>query len=233
MERARHIVGAVVLCLGSPCLVWAQGGTSAAAPAPFATATVHFEQNATDGDGEVVFEIKGGDDGLSKLTVKGPDGRVVVDFTASDPKTMGMRQFRFESPEPRDMKALKAAYPEGAYTFDGRTASGAKLHSTAMLNHTLPLPVSKLKPGDRADGVAIKNMAVTWTPVAGVAAYLVYIEQADLNVSITARLPGAASAFTVPDGFLQAGTAYQLGVGSITDKGNASFLETTFTTAKP
>jgi hypothetical protein len=229
----KHVLSAVALCVISQGLVWAQGGKPAAAAARFPIATVHLEQNASDGDGEVVFEIMGADDGLSTLTVKAPDGRVVVDFTASDPKTMGMRQFRFESPEPRDMKALKAAYPEGTYTFDGATASGVKLHSTVMLSHTLPLPVSKLKPGDRAGSVAIKNMAVSWAPVAGAAAYVVYIEQADSNVTIEARLPGSMSTFMVPEGFLQAGKAYQLGVGSIADKGNASFLETTFTTAKP
>ena len=232
MDTAR-VLSAVALCVLSQTVVWAQGAKPAAAPVRFPVATVHLEQNASDGDGEVVFEIMGADDGLSKLTVKAPDGRVVVDFTASDPKTMGMRQFRFESPEPKDMKALKAAYPEGAYTFDGATASGAKLHSTATLTHILPPPVGKLKPGDRTGGVAIKNMAVTWVPVAGAAAYVVYIEQADSNVTIEARLPGSTSTFAVPEGFLQAGKSYQLGVGSFTDKGNASFLETTFTTAKP
>ena len=36
---------------------------------PFETANIRLEQNATDGDVEVVFEIKGGDDGLYELTV--------------------------------------------------------------------------------------------------------------------------------------------------------------------
>ena len=36
---------------------------------PFPTASVHFEQNATDGDVEVVFKIKAEDEGLSELLV--------------------------------------------------------------------------------------------------------------------------------------------------------------------
>ncbi len=59
-------------------------GKKTDAPVPFETATVRFEQNATDGDVEVVFEAKGGDQGLAKLTVVAPDGRTVVDFTAPD-----------------------------------------------------------------------------------------------------------------------------------------------------
>ena len=44
---------------------------------PFAIASVHFEQNATDADVEVVFEVRGGDEGLTQLTVVSPDGRMV------------------------------------------------------------------------------------------------------------------------------------------------------------
>ena len=42
---------------------------------PFAAAVVRFEQNATDGDVEVVFEVRGGAAGLSWLTITGPGGR--------------------------------------------------------------------------------------------------------------------------------------------------------------
>ena len=63
------------------------------------------------------------------------------------------------------------------------------------------------------------------------AAYVVYIEQADLDVNITAKLPGSAHGFKVPDGFLKPGTPYQLGIGTVTDQGNASFVETMFMTA--
>ncbi|MGH8623350.1 MAG: hypothetical protein ACRET3_14545, partial [Burkholderiales bacterium] len=66
----------------------------------FAIAAVHFEQNATDGDVEVVFEVKGGDDGLTSLTVTAPDGRTVMSAASPDTSTMGLRQYRFASPEP-------------------------------------------------------------------------------------------------------------------------------------
>ena len=90
-------------------------------------ASVRFEQNATDGDVEVVFEAKGGDAGLAHFKVVSPDGRTVIDFNAPDSSTLGIRQFRMESPEPKDVEALKTAYPEGKYLFSGTTLSGMTL----------------------------------------------------------------------------------------------------------
>jgi hypothetical protein len=204
-------------------------------PAPstnFAAANVHFEQNATDGDVEVVFEVKGGDEGLARLTVVSPDGRTVIDFEAPDASTLGMRQFIFESPEPRDVQSLKSAYPEGRYIFTGVTASGHKLHGESVLSHKLPDTPTFLHPPANAQGVSTKNLEITSTPVKNLAAYIVYIEQDAQNVSITARLSGPIASFVVPDGFLFSGTEYQLGIGTVGDNGNISFIETTFTTAE-
>jgi hypothetical protein len=214
-------------------LVAASYGAAAAqegAPVVFSVASVHFEQNATDKDAEVVFEVKGGDDGLAKLSVVAPDGRTVLTFVAPDSSTLGMRQFRFESPEPLDVAALKSAYPEGIYVFEGATAAGVRLRGTAALNHRLPAPVSLTGRIAGAENVPVSNLEITWTPVKGLDAYLVYIEQADLDESITMKLPASAAAFRVPDGFLRPGTAYQLGIGTVTGHGNISFIETTFTT---
>jgi hypothetical protein len=200
-------------------------------PAPFAVATIHFEQNATDGDFEAIVEVMGGDEGLARLAVVAPDGRSVIDVTAPAATTLGVRQLRFESPEPGDFASLKAAYPEGAYTFTGTTAAGAKHQSTATLQHALPAAAALLRPVARARGVGVRDLIVTWTAVRNATAYIVTIEQAELDVSITAKLPGAVDRFAVPNGFLRAGTTYQLGIGTVTRGGNSSFVETTFTTA--
>ena len=42
------------------------------------SASARFEQNATDGDVEAVFEAIAGDDGLTKLTITSPDGRTIA-----------------------------------------------------------------------------------------------------------------------------------------------------------
>jgi hypothetical protein len=228
-KRILILAGAAFL-LGSYGLTRVGIGNASSPPDSFTKANAHFEQNATDGDVEVVFEAKGGNEGLVKLTVVAPDGRTVVDFTAPDASTLGMRQFRFESPEPKDVNSLKSAYPEGVYTFTGAAASGATLQGKSTLSHRLPATVSFVNPKAEAQGVGVKNLEITWTPVKNLAAYIIYIEQDELDVSLTAKLPGSAAAFVVPKGFLAPGTEYMLGIGTVTNEGNVSYVETSFTT---
>ena len=197
---------------------------------PFSLAAVHFEHNATDGDVEVVFEVRGGTDGLAGLIVRSPDGRRVIAFGAPDASTMGIRQFRFESPEPRDVKSIKAAYPEGVYKFFGKTASGAKFFGKSTLSHRLPAATALAKPAATAENVSVKDFEVSWIAVQDTTSYIVKIEQRDLNVNLAALLPGSTTSFTVPNGFLSRGTKYQLSIGTVSRERNMSFVQTTFTT---
>jgi hypothetical protein len=218
------LVGALVL-VGSPVL------PPRSAAVPFAIASVFFEQNATDKDVEVVFDVKGGDDGLVQLTVLAPDGRTVVDIKSPDGTTLGLRQFRFESPERGDVAGIKAAYPEGVYTFDAATAAGVKFHGTATLSHTLPATATGVRPAAEAEDVPVKGLVIRWTPARNLAAYVIAVEQDSLELNVSARLPGSATSFVVPDGFLAAGLEYVLSIGTMTSEGNTSYVESTFTTA--
>jgi hypothetical protein len=231
MASRIRILAGIILLFGSYGRAQVAGPESGP-PERFAVARVHFEQNATDGDVEVVFEVKGGADGLSKLTAVSPDGRMVVDFTAADASTLGMRQFRFESPEPKNAESLKSAYPAGVYTFAGATAAGEKFKGESTLNHDLPAPASFLHPEARAQGVSTKGLKMTWTAVKNLAAYIISIEQEELEASLTARLPGSVTTFAVPEGFLLPDTQYTLGLGTVSDEGNVSFVETWFITAE-
>ncbi len=198
---------------------------------PFPKADVRFEQNATDADVEVVFEVGGADEGLAKLVVVSPDGRTVIDFTAPDKTTLGIRSFHFESPEPQDIAGLKRAYPEGVYTFEGSTVSGLRLRAASALSHELPATVSFAHPTEDAEGVGSDLPEVRWTEVAGVAAYLVEIQEEEGDASIVARLPADVTRFAVPEGFLRPQTEYQWSIGTESNAGNISFVETSFTTA--
>ena len=241
-RRMRVLAGAVVLVWAAGCARNESGsgaGSGAGAgsgqagvASPFEKAHVQFEQNATDGDLEAVFEAIGGAEGLKALTVTAPDGRTVVDFSARDGAAMGMRSFRFESPEPNDIATLAAAYPEGAYTFKGITGTGAALEGSATLHHGLPATTTFVRPAAGAENVTMNHLVLAWTPVPNVAGYIVTIEQDELKVSVEAHLPGSASTFVVPDGFLAPGTEYTMGIGTVTEDGNASYIEGTFTTAK-
>jgi hypothetical protein len=232
MRRRIAILAGTAVVLGAQVSTPVRVGGAARTPDRFPVANVHFEQNATDGDVEVVFEVKGGAYGLAHLTVVAPDGRSVISFEAPDAaSTLGLRKFRFESPEPQDATSLKSAYPEGTYTFAGWTAAGDTLSGEATLSHRLPPPPRFVHPRADARGLASKGLEITWTPIKDIAAYIVKIEQEELSESIEARIPPMAARFVVPGGFLRAGTAYKLEIGTATANGNSSFVETTFTTA--
>jgi len=179
---------------------------------------------------EVVFEVEGGEEGLAELIVVSPDGRRVVDFKAPDSSTLGIRQFRFESPEPSDVESLKAAYPEGVYEFAGKTSSGAELVGNSSLSHRLPAAATFVRPAPAAEKVSMTDLEISWSAVEGVASYVVEIEQDELNVRITALLQGSSTSFTVPNGFLLPGMEYQVAIGTVSGEGNISFVETSFTT---
>jgi hypothetical protein len=220
------VTGTALLCVTASAPL-AAGGVSGDA---FETASVRFEQNATDGDVEVVFQVKGGDDGLAKLVVVAPDGRTVASFVAPDATTLGIRQFEFESPEPRDVASLKAAYPEGVYSFSGSTAAGDELRGTAILSHALPATARILRPGED-DAVSAVDPEIAWASRDDVAAWIVEIEHDELDVNLTAKLSGSATSFRVPNGFLRPGMEYDLGLGAVAEGGNISYVEMSFTTA--
>lgn len=230
MIRTVSIVAGAFLLLSLALQGCAQRGDEPAAGAALPTAHVRFEQNATDGDVEVVFEIGGPSDGLVMLKVVAPDGRTVVDCSVPNRSTLGLRQFAFESPEPRDVAALKAAYPEGDYSFTAETVAGKALQGRATLSHQLPAVTTFLQPPADAEGVNTSDLEITWEPT-DASAYIVELEQDDLDVNLRARLPSSAHSFAVPNGFLQSGMEYQLGIGTVSTEGNVSFVETNFTTA--
>ena len=231
MHTRIHMLAWAALLLGGTGFVLVSAGDPYAPAEPFAIADVFFEQNATDKDVEVVFDVKGGDDGLVQVTVVAPDGRTVVDIKSPDATTMGLRQFRFESPERGDVASMKAAYPEGVYTFDAATAAGVKYHSTATLRHALPAIATGVRPVAEAEDVPVKGLVIRWTPARNLAAYVIAVEQDSLEVSVSAKLPGSATSFAVPDGFLVPGMEYVLSIGTMTSEGNTTYVESTFTTA--
>jgi hypothetical protein len=181
---------------------------------------------------EVVFEVNAGGLGLTELTIISPDGRKVVDFRAPDSSTLGIRKFGFESPEPRDIKSLKAAYPEGIYQFAGRNLKGTSFAGNSRLTHRLPPTATFKRPASGAEGVSTTNFVISWSAVKGVAAYIVELEQEELKVNITAQLQASETSFSVPNGFLLPGREYKAAIGAVSAEGNISFVETDFTTGK-
>jgi hypothetical protein len=197
----------------------------------FESVKVFLERNVQDKDAEVKFDAIGGTAGLTSLKVVSPDGRTVIDFKAPDSK-LGMRHLVLESPEPKTDGSVQADFPVGAYTFTGSSATGARLEGKAMLSHAFPDPTSFVRPRPDAKNVPLKGMRLSWQAVKGLGSYVVLIVHEASGREVKANLSGSATAFTVPDGFLQPDTEYKLEIGTVAKDGNSSFIETAFTTAK-
>ena len=154
--------------------------------------------------------------------------KTIIDFTVPEKSTLGIRQFRFESPEPKDIKSIKAAYPEGDYHFIGITSKGKKLVGKCKLTHKLPSTTSFIQPKPKAKGVGRADLKIKWAPVKDIISYILYIE--DGNFEFTVNLPSSQNELTLPKGILKPHTEYTLGIGTKSKGGNISFIETSFTT---
>lgn len=94
-------------------------GLAHAAPPPseFEEVEMHVEQNATDGDTEVVITGVASDEGLKRLRVRSPTGRQLV-LMQNSKRMQGLREFAFESPESVDPEqSLQLNLGAGATSF--------------------------------------------------------------------------------------------------------------------
>ena len=188
------------------------------------------EQNATDGDTEVVISGIAGDDGLRLLNVYAPGGRKILSLVAPDPATLGEREFHFESPEPPG-EAVLAGYPEGDYLFVGITTSGERFRGTAELSHQLPGETTILHPAHESV-IPVDSLTIQWSNVPGIREYILEFENesADPEQALTLNLPPGTTSFEVPPGLLVAGSDFQVGIQTVADNGNIVAVEVTFST---
>jgi hypothetical protein len=207
----------------------------AAAPAQGARTCLEFEelaialeQNATDGDAEVVFFAQGGDEGLRRLTVTAPNKRKVARIEG-DRRGVGLREFLLESAEPPDLAAVLASFPEGTYDFAARTTGGDCLRGEADLSHTLAPATTLLTP--EADAVVpVEDLVLSWEAVADAAAYVVELNNEDTGEEMTFIVLPPTASLAIPAAALAPGSEYQYGVGVRAATGNLTVVELTFTT---
>lgn len=196
----------------------------------FDTCEIVVEQNATDGDTEIVILAIGGDEGLRFFAVRSPDGRAVVKVFSLDRSVMGQRELLFESPEPPG-EAILAAYPEGTYRCKGETHRGERFASSATLSHELPAEVVILAPTHESV-VPIEPLTIQWSAVSGAAQIVLELENesVDPEQALTFSLPPDATSFEVPAALLAAQSSYQVSVGTVAENGNKVFVEIEFET---
>lgn len=186
----------------------------------FTEVGIILEQNATDGDAEIVISAKGGDKGLTKIRILAPDDTVVLDLSTQK-RTPGLRKFSVESAEPVISEVI-GAYPEGTYRFEGMTVDGVRLHSTANLVHGLLSP--PVITVNKTEG------RVNWSAVSGATGYRIELEREVDGVDVmklTSDIPITFTSFLIPKVFLLPGK-YQVGIAVKGETGNIVVVEKEF-----
>jgi len=193
----------------------------------FGELRMQLEQNATDGDSEVVLFAKGQDEGLKHLTVLSPNRRRLIADISGSRNGVGWREFALESAEPPDLGAVLASYPQGSYLFYGITISGDCLVGTATLSHAVAPPTTLLTPAE-LEVVPANELLLSWEDVPGAERYIVELNNEDTGAEMQFDVFPPATSLSVPPQFVVAGSEYQFVVGVEAADGNATFVELVF-----
>ena len=185
--------------------------------------------SVTDDDAQIIAR-GGSEERIKKVTIFGPHGTVRLKARFKDGDGLGQADFQFETPEP-SIEDLMEAYPAGDYSFKGKSIDGGILESTVELSYELlPAPVMTY-PKEGETEVPINGLVVEFSSDDAEAIRL-EIEDEEEGVALKVDLPGNATSFVVPNGWLQSGTVYVLDIKAIAEWGNQTVVDVEFTTAE-
>ena len=234
--RRRHLLIALLVLLGLTASVPASTAGAKPTTIPFADAQLKIEVNATDGDAGLQGFLDG--EPWRAVSLYNPSGRKLVEITAKGPlKNYGLTELFSESSEPSfdvfPFEQFKKLFPEGVYTFRGKTIDGKNLLSTARLTHDVPDGPRILRPRDDAE-VSRDRVVVAWKPVRtppgiDTVGYQVVVTREDPLRVLSVDLPASARRLPVPPVFLQRGIEYKAEVLAIEASGNQTLTEVAFT----
>jgi hypothetical protein len=233
--RRRHLLLALLLLLGLTASLPASTAGAKARTIPFADARLKIEVNATDGDAGLQVFLDG--EPWRAVSLYHPSGRRLVEITAKGPlKNYGLTELFSESSEPPfdefPLEEFKQLFPEGVYSFRGRTIDGTHLLSSARLSHDIPQGPRILRP--RADAeVPRDQVVVAWKPVptpgVDIVGYQVVVTREEPLRVFSVDLPARARRLPVPAAFLQRGVEYKAEVLAVEAGGNQTLTEIAFT----
>lgn len=195
---------------------------------PFTDVSIVLEQNATDGDSEVVIFTKGQDIGMDHFVVRAPDGNKVAKFKG-DKDGVGIREFLLESAEPPDLNKVLGSFPEGEYLFDGRTVEGGCLQGSAYLSHAIAPETQILTPGED-ELLNRSSVLVSWLPVYNAVVYVVELKNENTEHALLVEVAAPSTSFDAPASWLVPDTEYQVAVTVVTGTGNKTSVESAFFT---
>jgi hypothetical protein len=235
-----HILIVAIFLAGGLALIL---GTTAWAQEELDEAEVFIEWNSTDTDFGIQFFWDS--EGFTKMRVRNPDGKVVLDVkTNKNVKEQGLTEGFFESVEPPaaelSMEEFFERHPAGTYTFQGKSIEGEKLVGETELTHTLPAPPEDLFPAEGdvvpSTGFIASFTAVTTDtdgfPLVPEFYELVIETENDILKVFSIILDGnvAFPQVSVPPEFLEANTEYKFEVIVQEESGNRTIAETNFMT---
>lgn len=248
-KRTRTIVGgAIILAFSaSQCLANDANHRAAKKPStPFEDARIIIEFNSTDQDVGVQFFLDV--DSWQTVQILDPRGKEIYQSTAKGRllRQGGGTELFMESQEPTldelPLDEFFDLFPEGIYTFVGRTPDGERLFSQAEFTHNIPAGPQIIMPAHGPNECA-KNVPIpvvlAWNAVTtsidaqpiDVMRYEVVIEHEDSTFDVI--LPATSSpTLTVSGEFLEPGTEYGFEVLAIEEGGNQTITADCFVTAK-
>lgn len=202
---------------------------------PFKQARIYWEYNSSGNDLGVHVSLDAED--WKRLRIENPRERTLFEVKGKGPyQNLGMTELFFEGAEPSlnefPLRDLLALFPEGDYTFEGRTVDGEDLESTHAFTHAIPA-------GPSVSATVGANSALTigWTEVTGpppgfpnrpivISGYQVIVG------SFQVTLPPTARSVTVPPEFVAslAPGQHDFEVLAIEQGGNQTITEGTYTT---
>jgi len=204
-----------------------------------------IEFNATDEDVGVQFFVDA--DGWESLRIFDPTGKEIFDARTKGRllEQGGVAELFVESDEPNledlPLDVFLERFPEGTYTFAGRTVDGENQTGETEFSHDLPagpeitLPVVS---GEECTANVAIPVVVTWNEVTetidgdpiDIAAYEVIVEGDELKIDVL--MPAdAGTTLTVPAEALEPGTEYDVEVLALAENGNQTITESCFVTA--
>ena len=211
---------------------------------PLDEAQVFIEWNSTDMDFGIHLFWDG--DAWARMKLESPEGRTLLQVKASkELAQQGLTEGFFESDEPPisqlSMEEFFARFPEGTYTFEGRSLEGEVLEGEAEFSHVLAAPPMNLSPSEGSVVNALEPLVLSFDAVTEDIngnpltpdLYLVILENTeDERLSVTVALEGdvAAPAVTVPPEFLAPDTEYKLEAIVQAENGNRTIAEVVFRT---
>jgi hypothetical protein len=219
-------------------------------PIPLKEAKLNIEHNATDKD--TGFQGFIDSEGWKRLDVIGPDGVVLAFKGRGKLGRLGLTELFFETVEPENadvpIEEMLAKLPEGNYTIAGVSMengeSSGKTAGVAWLTHTIPAGPELLSPPAGAT-VPTTGLVASWGPVTktitgedvNIIAYQLIIEKDAPphphmigNLGLSIYVPASVTSIAIPDGFLEAGTAYNWEVLAIEESGNQTLSSSAFAT---